>query len=357
MSSVSFLENTSLGKIFNLNPVAMLLVTTDHQIERLNSAFCKLSGYDFSDLEGHRLSEFSEIEEIFNFLAASGADFTTSGHWTHTVINRFDGEVRNVRVCLEKVWDESRKVTHWLLMLEDIEHRLAIEKAWESQQEQLRTLTQKVIAAQEEERRRIARELHDEWGQLLSSMKIDIAMLENASSELCAKLEAKIDRVLSSSRQLSRSLRPSLLDQQGLQPALQHLVGDFERRLSVTLEVSGLERRFAESVEITAFRLVQESLTNIRKHADAEHVKICVGAGAETLHIEIIDNGRGFDPEHIAGNGAQRGSAGVTGMTERVNSLGGRFQVFSRPGYGTRVRASLPVEPERTAPPLRVVAN
>jgi len=357
MSSISFLENTSLGKIFNLNPVAMLLVTTDHQIRRLNSAFCKLSGYDFSDLEGHRLSEFSEIEEIFNFLAASGADFTTSGHWAHSAINRFDGEVRNVRVCLEKVWDESRKVTHWLLMLEDIEHRLAIEKAWESQQEQLRTLTQKVIAAQEDERRRIAQELHDEWGQLLSSMKIDIGLLENASSELRAKLEAKIDRVLSSSRELSRSLRPALLDQQGLQPALKHLVGDFERHVNVTLEASGLERRFAESVEITAFRLVQESLTNIRKHADAEHVKICVDAGAETLHIDIIDNGRGFDPKRLAGGAAHGSTSGVLGMTERVNSMGGRFRVFSRPGYGTRVRASLPVEPEQTTPALRAVAN
>jgi len=343
VSQIPKLGNTSLRKVFNLNPVAMLLIEPDQTIARANSTFCRLTGHDFRQLEARPIGAFPRIQEAFS---QSPPTSPGDGHpeWKEIGIAHADGTVRSVRACLARIWDESDRLTHYLWLLEDIHEQRQAELEREAQQEQLRYLTQKVIAAQEEERRRIARELHDEWGQVLSSMKMDVRLIEGDPGETADRIDAKLDRLLASSRQLSRALRPSLLDQQGLAPALKNLANDFRPDFNIELQIPGIDRRFDEGVEITCFRLVQEGLTNIRRHSGAREVKICTDTLDGFLTISVIDDGQGFDPETVLAGAAARGSAGLFGMMERVRAQGGIYRIFSRRGFGTRVTARLPID-------------
>ena len=337
------LGNTSLRKIFNLNPVAMLLIEPDQTIVRVNSTFCSLTGRDFQQLEACPISRFAEIREAFSQMAPPGAQDDGPLVWKEFSIGRPDGTLRTVCACLQRIWDESGRLTHFLWMLEDIHEQRQAEQELRARRDQLRHLTQRLFAAQEEERRRIARELHDEWGQILSSVKMDISLLEGCSADARKRIDTKLDRLLANSRQLSRMLRPSLLDEQGLAPALANLVSDFRQNFDIDLQPSGIDRRFSEGIEITCFRLVQECLTNIRRHAGAREVKVCTDNLDGFLTIAVIDDGHGFDPEQALAEASNKGSAGLFGMMERVRALGGVYQIFSRHGFGTRVTARLPV--------------
>lgn len=349
MGRIPKLGNTSLRKIFNLSPVAMLLIEPDHTITRANSTFCSLTGHEFRQLEGSPVSRFPAIRDALSQLTPPDVHDTGPPAWKEIDIGQAEGKVRTVRTCLERLWDESGRVTHFLWMLEDIHERRQAQLEREAQQNQLRYLTQRMITAQEEERRRIARELHDEWGQVLSSVKMDVGLMEGCSEEVRKRIDTKLDRLLANSRELSRMLRPSLLDQQGLAPALEHLVSDFRQNFNIEIQISGIDRRFGESIEITCFRLVQECLTNIRRHAGASEVKICTDTMQGFLTIAVIDDGRGFDPEAALAEASGKGSAGLFGMMERVRAQGGVYRIFSRQGFGTRITARLPIDADNDA--------
>ncbi len=206
-----------------------------------------------------------------------------------------------------------------------------------------RDALRRAVGAQEAERRRLARELHDETGQALTSILLGLAVVEQARrpedvAVALAELRALVVETLQDVRRLAVELRPKALDDFGLEPALRRL-GHSVREgtgLDVQVEVRLGRERLPPEVETTVYRIVQEALTNVLKHADAQHVSVVLTGKNDTLSVVIEDDGKGFEPT----SGVDR--LGLAGMRERVALLDGRLLVDSSPGRGTTLVLELP---------------
>jgi signal transduction histidine kinase len=214
--------------------------------------------------------------------------------------------------------------------------------------EELEAHSRVVVAAQEAERRRIARELHDEIGQALTGLALSLASLERAvPAELrtaLADARAGMGELVARVHDFSLSLRPPMLDDLGLLPALLWLTGHVlstQTGLRIDLEHDGLDRRFSWEVETAAYRIVQEALTNVVRHAASGHARVRCLADGDELFVEVSDEGIGFAPQSVR----PHTTSGLRGMQERARLLGGRLRIESARGKGTRVVARLPVGP------------
>jgi len=213
--------------------------------------------------------------------------------------------------------------------------------------ERLQTLSRQLLEVQEAERRHIARELHDEVGQALTGLKLLLDMsTRSPADEVAANLseaQAMISELMALVRDLSLDLRPAMLDDLGLLPTL---LWHFDRyttqtHVRVTFKHTGLEgRRFAPQVETAAYRIAQEALTNVARHAGVSEVAVRLWTDQDTLSVQIEDRGTGFDPEVAL---AASGTTGLAGMRERAVLLGGQLTIESAPGAGTYVTAELPL--------------
>lgn len=219
-------------------------------------------------------------------------------------------------------------------------------------QEDLRQLSLKVLSTQEEERRRISRELHDAMGQGLLALKLHLEILadqippEMASQrEEIGEAHAIAAQTIEEIRRLVADLRPLKLDDLGLVPTLRGLIKDFSRKFKIraTLKRVKLYRRLPSDMETMIYRIVQEALTNVAKHARATEVSIWLERIEERVRVRVIDNGVGFDATTLARRRARR--FGLVGIQERVDLMGGVFQILSGRGRGTEVRVELPLEP------------
>lgn len=213
---------------------------------------------------------------------------------------------------------------------------------------ELRTeLLHKVVSAQEDERQRISRELHDETGQALTSLLVQLKILDN-----CTTLEEVQDQVkgirhltlrtLHEVRRLAADLRPAALDDLGLISALEGYIDDYANKsgLHVDFQPRNMEsERLPRDMEIVLYRVIQESLTNILRHANAAHVSVVIERQTTRLHLSVIDDGCGFDMERMLG--MKNRGLGLLGMQERIELLGGTLMFDSRPGQGTRVAVEL----------------
>jgi PAS domain S-box-containing protein len=212
--------------------------------------------------------------------------------------------------------------------------------------ERLGALSQQLMEVQEVERRHLARELHDEVGQVLTALKFMLDGIERmphpAGQVRLRDAKQHLDDLLARVRSLSLDLRPAMLDDLGLLAAVIWLVDRYshQSKVQVRIEHDGLDRRFAPQIETGAYRIVQEALTNAVRHAGATQVTVRLWVDDRTLTIQIIDTGKGFDPALAS---VDRSRGGVLGMRERARLLGGNLTVESALGAGTRVIAQLPV--------------
>jgi signal transduction histidine kinase len=217
---------------------------------------------------------------------------------------------------------------------------------------ELQELSAKLINAQEEERRSIARELHDEVGQVLTAIKVELAVAQRAiganggPQELLDDARAIAEGAITSVRDLSHLLHPSLLDDLGLAAAVEWYLRGFGRRYGIRVEVlhDAMDGRLAPEIEVAAYRMVQEALTNVAKHARATSCRVYLQRLANTLLVTVEDDGTGFDPDHTDHAYGHRG-LGLVSMRERVSQLTGTLRIESTPGKGTRVTAELPARP------------
>jgi len=213
----------------------------------------------------------------------------------------------------------------------------------------LQGLSGRLMEVQEAERRHLARELHDEIGQLLTGLRFTLDLPEPAAPALARRLEEArilVEELLDRVRALSLDLRPSILDDLGLLPAL---LGHIERytsqtKVQVHLEHHGLDRRFDPETETGVYRIVQEALTNVARHSGVDEVTVRLWANREVLGVQVEDHGRGFDPDPVLAGG---GSAGLAGLRERAALLTGHLTVETRPGGGVRLTAEVPVNGPR----------
>ena len=211
--------------------------------------------------------------------------------------------------------------------------------------EQLHQLSRQLVTVQEAERRSIARELHDEIGQALTGLKLTLEMssrlqVEDAEAALCRALEL-VQGLIKQVESLSLDLRPAMLDDLGLLPALHWHCKRYTTLtgIQVQLDHSGVGGRFPTEVEITAYRIIQEALTNAARHAKTDRVAVRLWATREILGIQVADSGCGYDPAAAV----EAASSGLTGMRERASLLGGHLAVETAPGSGTSITVDLPL--------------
>lgn len=243
------------------------------------------------------------------------------------------------------------------LVLEQLERQReqALAKARQSQHELeeayagLRQLTGRLESAKEEERSRISRELHDEFGQTLTAAKINLQMLRKASADpaVAQRLEesvAMVDGMIRQARNIALGLRPPLLDEAGLVPALDHHLKTLAGRSGVGIEFDAAPGtdRIPPALNTTVFRIVQEAVSNALRHAEAKSIRVTLEAGPEGLQLAIEDDGVGFDRDTVNQRVMRGEHLGLLGMTERVKNEGGTIVLESRPGSGSRIEVRIP---------------
>ncbi|MHB1006805.1 MAG: HAMP domain-containing sensor histidine kinase [Chloroflexota bacterium] len=228
---------------------------------------------------------------------------------------------------------------------------------WEDlkRKEEMRvSLLARAVSAQEAERLRLSRELHDGTGQMLATALVHLKVLERiedraAAHAKIAELREIIVQTLEECRRLSMDLRPAGLDDLGLPDALSWLARDFQASsgIAVTLNVEGMSERLARPIEVELYRIAQEMLSNVAKHARARRVDLHLAAQGDTATLTVADDGIGFDAQ-AALSRYNRG-LGLLSMRERTELLGGTFQLESTPGQGTRISIAVPATLEVTA--------
>ena len=213
--------------------------------------------------------------------------------------------------------------------------------------ERLQVLSHRLVEIQENERRRLARELHDEMGQILTGLKLILrASLRVPPDQVEGKLkeaQALLQDLMGRTRELSFDLRPALLDDLGLLPAMLWQIERYtgQTHVRVSFHHHGLERRLPREVETAAYRVVQEALTNVARHANVSEVNVRVWANHDRLSVRVEDAGTGFDPQAALAGST---SSGLIGMRERAILLGGQVTLVSTPGAGTCVTAEIPLD-------------
>jgi signal transduction histidine kinase len=211
--------------------------------------------------------------------------------------------------------------------------------------ERLQALSEKLVETQENERRLIAHELHDEVGQELTGLQFILLMGKEGpdSEHIHAFSEAQglVSSLMSQVRELSLNLHPGSLEDLGLLPALKAHFDRFQQQTGIRVHFDhlNLDRRFAAEIELSAFRVVQETLTNVARYAEVKDVDVVISADNALLNIQVEDHGQGFELDLLRDS---RRSFGVTGIRERTYLAGGKFEISSKPGQGTRVVAAFP---------------
>src|SRR5256714_2895385 len=209
------------------------------------------------------------------------------------------------------------------------------------QQAQREALSRKLIEAQEAERRAVARELHDDFGQVLTALKVNLQRRDRDDAETIALVDGAIARM----RELAQDLRPPLLDEFGLEASLPWYVEREAKRagLDFRLALAPLARRPPIAVETTCFRIAQEALTNVVRHAQARLVEVELSEANGALLLTVRDDGQGFDVAAARRHAAQGGSQGLLSMQERATLADGDLDIDSTPSRGTAIRARLPL--------------
>ena len=269
---------------------------------------------------------------------------------TETDERRLDGEPVRIEGHYLCVYDDRGRITGHLGIQRDITDRHLAAQEVSRSREELRTLAAHLETVREEERTRIARELHDELGQALTGLKLDLAWLEHrlprhSSAEVGERAHELLDRldgIMVSVRRIITELRPSVLDELGLPDAIEWQAQDFAARTGLALDfavdVNGgvVPERVASAV----FRMLQEALTNVARHARARRVAVSLRVETRSLALDVADDGRGITPTELRGGR----SLGLLGLRERAIACGGTVEIRGEPGAGTTVSLRLPLD-------------
>jgi signal transduction histidine kinase len=244
----------------------------------------------------------------------------------------------------------NRETVQKALKTSERHHRQLLE-ASHQMQEQLRRLSHDILSAQEEERKRISRELHDEIGQTLTAINVKLVALKQQAALGTASLgkqlvgtQRLLERSMNTVHRFARELRPPLLDDLGLIPALRSYMKEFSKRTRVPVHVTlfAAVERLDGDKRTVLYRVAQEALSNVEKHAHATRVNVSIRKTGDVARMEIHDNGKSFQVQRaLFAKKIKR--LGLLGMRERVEMVGGSFAVESSPGTGTTVRAEIPI--------------
>jgi len=254
-------------------------------------------------------------------------------------------------ICSEQnivpVYDEQNRLVAFEGIARDITEQVNYEQKLKNSHARIEALSKRILEAIEEERARLARELHDELGQALTAVKLDLQLLnefipgdEKSERHLKQSIDL-IDFTINLVRRLSVSLRPPALDDMGLLPAIKNMVNGFENRTGIKtiLSTNSFTERLAQQVETALYRCVQESLTNIARHSNASSAEVDISKKNGILKVTVSDDGVGFEADKMVVSSEH---IGLTGMKERIKLLNGKFKIDSVPSEGTTINIEIP---------------
>lgn len=266
--------------------------------------------------------------------------FALNNALKHADTERLNAQLANELAALNRSLADQVAARTSELQAEIGVRREAEERA-SAQAARLQALSTRLLRVQEAERRALAQELHDQVGQLLTGLRFQLEAAVTQGSNLGEALSLT-DELLRDIREMTLQLRPRILDDFGLKAALEWHVERFAKQtgIAVELDLSLPPERFSPELETVAYRIVQESLTNVARHSGSTTASVTATASDHALHVEISDRGNGFDANAAL---ARRDSLGLAGLAERVKLAGGDFELFSQPGQGTRVHAEFPI--------------
>lgn len=354
----SHAENMQLALVVKQSSDAIIIKDLSGNISFWNPAAERLFGYRPDEIVGRSATLLTPLgleteiaDNLQTVLERRMVDNLETRRLTR------DGRMVDVALSVAPLIDPvSGDVIGEICGMRDItEHKRAQET--ELQLEQNRRLTQLIQTRLEEERRSIARELHDELGQCVTAIKTIGAAIANRTKDVTPEIHGSAETIVKVASHIYdvvhgiiRQLRPSALDHLGLKDAIEDVVGTWKKRhpeIACDLKLTGDLNRLGEVVNITAYRLIQECLTNVARHAAATRVEIGLERAGDVLLVSVSDDGKGLEPGRLA----ETARFGLMGMRERVQALSGEFRTESGPGQGFKVIASIPVTAPAAAAP------
>jgi len=329
---------------------AVLVVNADTMIiEECNPATSRIFGYTRDELIGRTTASLYENEAMAErFASHLNSAVEDKGYLNdfEYKMRRKDGTIFPTDHSIMPIRNEVGQLVSWVSVVRDITERKRVA-------EELRQLAWRIIEAQETERQRVARDLHDGVNQIIASVKMRLRKVEShvgtlspAAGEILARCDKLLVQALEENRRIAHNLRPSDLDELGLAAACRNLCKDIQARTNLTVKcnIVPLDQRLSPAVELNLFRIVQEALTNIEKHARAKAIRLRLSFQGDSVVLRIQDDGRGFTPQRSkAGKGKRRG-IGLTNMRERALSSGGTCEVLSTPEKGTTITVRIPCQ-------------
>lgn len=330
------------------------VIDPEGKILEINQEALRMTGWSREEVLGRSFLEL-HIPEDYHAVVKADMAKVLAGQETRGIEIplklRHGGEhqfIWNVNRLLGK----SGEVLGVIAVGQDITERKRAEEELRESERQLRVLASQILTAQEEERKRISRELHDELGQSLTVLKLS---LRNANRHLSEPPEVKeelghlalyLDETIEKVRRLSRALSPAILEDLGLAPALKHLVGEFSKHYEIShdFDLEDLDHLFPKEAQIIIFRIFQESLNNIAKHARAGKVHLAIRKFDGAVRLEVEDDGQGFEVARILSTSSLEKGLGLGALNERAKMLGGSLKIDSQRGRGTRIVCAIPVD-------------
>ncbi len=348
------LENSefTIRSLLESAPQTVIAVNSDEKIVFVNGNIKNMFGYDPAELvdrklqilippparEKHKSHHRSYFKHLQSRPMGIGLDLEAL---------RKDGTTFPVEIGLSAI--ESSEGELAIAFVSDISERRRLEESAKTHAKEMQALAASLFTAQEEERRRVSRELHDQICQQLASLAIEMGGLgvepslpEDLQSRLKI-LQQRVVKVSDQTRHLAYELHSSVLDDLGLVASLQDLAQDFSRRSGIPVKLShhSLSAKLPREIASCVYRVTQESLENISKHSQARHVGISLTIRRKIIRLLVTDDGVGFHPEAAKG----RGGLGLIGMEERVRLVKGKLSITARLGHGTRIALEIPCPP------------
>jgi len=359
----SLLSSEMLAKIADGSPMPAFVINKQHKVTHWNTAIEALSGIKREEIIGTD----EQWRAFYTEKRPAMADLIVDGAHANEIEVYYRGKCKKsglidgayeaedffpalgtngkwLHFTASPITDNNGEIIGAIETLEDITERKGAE-------DNLRYYVREITGAQEEERKRIARELHDDTAQVLASLSRQLDNFIRKKHGLTPNevfflkdLQAQLNRGVQSVHRFCQALRPSVLDDLGLIPALRSLVTGLQESegIDTDLKVLGGERRFSPEVESLLFRIVQEALNNIRRHAQASEAQVVMEFAEDRTKVTISDNGRGFELLGRVDDLPRSGKLGLAGIQERVRLLGGTIEVQSTLGKGTTLIVEIP---------------
>lgn len=325
-------------KLLDIVSDGILLLDGGDKIIFINRQAAFFLGVDQETAYGQNFKNLKGEKVIFDLVSQF-----KSGH-PDSITEMQLGPEKNQSWVEVKIYNQEECL---IICFRDISGRKEIEEKSRIAYESIRNLNSHSQKIREDERTMLSREIHDQLGQHLTGMKMEVdfilkksPILDDFAKEKLQVVLKQIERTVGTIRNISRNLRPGILDDFGLLAALEWHAEEFSKsvKIPVFLQYEGEEKSPDHQKATAIFRVFQESLTNIMRHAECRHVNVKVAFGPEAINLSIIDNGRGFDPNILK----DTKSLGILGMKERAESFGGNYAIQSAPGEGTTTVLTMP---------------